>query len=360
MDQLTGKDPKAKSSTGLGPGISLRKPSFHNKVYCLSLEPVATLATSSDPPCGICGVTPTQMCLPRLTTPDCPCSSPPSRPPGMEGRHLLSLGKPSYVSVSTNATHQRSPAPHSTGLLPRHPDCPGLANTVLVPATAVSGCRSPEMPSDDSHSPSPAAHSPASSGPATSSSLRMAAIESTFEQHGSSASVAGWIASFHRQSTQMVYDSKWQIFSEWCQDANLNPFSTTTPILAEFQTHLFMVKNFAPVTIAGYRTTVINTLEKVTGSHLCNEHLVPSLLNQFEAERPWLTRSTWTGTSPWFCMPSMVYLLSLLLKLHAGHSLTSQYSWLLWLQVRDVLSSTHSVTRSSIDSASLCNQMPSL
>ena len=67
----------------------------------------------------------------------------------------------------------------------------------------------------------------------------------------------------------MVYNSKWRIFLEWCWDANLNSFSTTTPILAEFLTHLFMVKNYAPVTIAGYRTTVINTLEKVTSSRLC-------------------------------------------------------------------------------------------
>ena len=58
--------------------------------------------------------------------------------------------------------------------------------------------------------------------------------------------------------------------------------------------HFITVKNFAPVTIAGYCTTVVNTLE-VTGSCLCNEHLITSLLNQFEAERPWPIHSmlTW-------------------------------------------------------------------
>ena len=44
--------------------------------------------------------------------------------------------------------------------------------------------------------------------------------------------------------------------------------------------------------MAGYCTTVVNTLEKVTGSHLCDEHLITSLLNQFEVERPRPTRST--------------------------------------------------------------------
>ena len=46
------------------------------------------------------------------------------------------------------------------------------------------------------------------------------------------------------------------------------------------------------MTIAGYRTTVLNTLEKVTGSRPCDEHLITSLLNQFEVERPRPTRST--------------------------------------------------------------------
>ena len=49
MDQLTGKDPKAKSPTGLGPGSYLRKPSFRDKAYRISLEPAAT-HTAQVPP----------------------------------------------------------------------------------------------------------------------------------------------------------------------------------------------------------------------------------------------------------------------------------------------------------------------
>ena len=254
---------------------------------------VDTCPTSSDPPMASVGSTTRgHVChsQQRQTTRVCLSTS---GPPGMEGRRLLlSLGEPGYVSVPTDATHRRSPASHSIGQLPCHPDCPSLADPVLVPTTAVSGRRSPKTPSDNSHPPSPAAHGPVSSGPATSSSSRVATIQSALERRGYSASVAGRIASSHRQSTQVVYDSKWRIFSEWCQDANLDPFSTTTPILTEFLTHLFTVKNFAPVTIAGYRTTVLNTLEKVTGSRPCDEHLITSLLNQFEVERPRPTRST--------------------------------------------------------------------
>ena len=104
------------------------------------------------------------------------------RPPGVEGRSLpLSLGKPRYASASADTTHWRGPAPHSAGQLPCHPDCPGLANTVLVPATAVSGYRSPKTPSNNSHPPSPATHGPASSGLAAAISLRVTAIQSALE-----------------------------------------------------------------------------------------------------------------------------------------------------------------------------------
>ena len=108
-----------------------------------------TRSTSSDhlwhlwghPPCGhVCHSWQHQTACVHLSA----CG-----PLGMEGRHLLfSLGKPKYVSISTDATHWRSPAPHSTGQLPCHPDCPSLADLVLVSTTAVSGHRSPKMPSN--------------------------------------------------------------------------------------------------------------------------------------------------------------------------------------------------------------------
>ena len=45
MDQLTGRDPKAKSSTGLGPATFLRRPKFRERVYRVSGNPKAACAT---------------------------------------------------------------------------------------------------------------------------------------------------------------------------------------------------------------------------------------------------------------------------------------------------------------------------
>ena len=44
MDQLTGRDPKAKSSTGLGPAMFLQHLNFREQVYRVSGHPKAAYA----------------------------------------------------------------------------------------------------------------------------------------------------------------------------------------------------------------------------------------------------------------------------------------------------------------------------
>ena len=117
-------------------------------------------------------------------------------------------------------------------------------------------------------------------------------IKSALVSQGYSSLVATHTAMSHQLSTQSVYDSKWRIFTEWCRDAGHDPFATFAPVLADFLTFLFSAKGFAPTTIDSYRTTIINTLEKVTDHHLADEHLLASLLNQFESKFPRPGRST--------------------------------------------------------------------
>ena len=126
--------------------------------------------------------------------------------------------------------------------------------------------------------------------PASVSSC-VASIRSALQRKGFSADVALRIASAHCLSTQSVYDSKWRLFCDWSAEQGRDPSSTTTPQLADFLTFLFKDKHFAPSTVAGYRTTVINMLEKVTGTRPTDDLLLSSLLSQFEVERPRPDRS---------------------------------------------------------------------
>ena len=49
---------------------------------------------------------------------------------------------------------------------------------------------------------------------------------------------------------------------------------------------LFTIKKFAPVTISGYHTTVVNSLETSISCHLPDEHVITSLISQFKVEHP--------------------------------------------------------------------------
>ena len=150
----------------------------------------------------------------------------------------------------------------------------------------------PETPTSAADATAPASVPGLSPRPVTPLSTCLEAVKSALISRGYSSMVATCIAASHCLSTQSVYDSKWRIFTEWCRGTGHDPFSTSTPVLADFLAFLFTAKGFAPTTIAGYCTTIINMLEKVTGHRLADEHLISSLLNQFESERPRLGRST--------------------------------------------------------------------
>ena len=139
--------------------------------------------------------------------------------------------------------------------------------------------------SSDQNSPVPTVMG-VSPGTPTSISSCMTSIRSTLQCKGFLSDVALRIAAAHRLSTQSVCDSKWRLLCDWSAEQGRDPFSATASQLADFITFLFKDKRFAPSAIAGYRTTAINMVEKVTGTHPADNHLLSSLLSQFKVKRP--------------------------------------------------------------------------
>ena len=186
------------------------------------------------------------------------------RPGSVEDRRLvLSVDGPVGLHVSSLPSHTGG-ASEDTGVqLPRHPSGPSVAISTLVSPSTVTARRPPEMPTSAADATVPTSVPDLSPGPVTPLSARLEAIKSALVSRGYSSTVATRIAASHRLSTQSVYDSKWRIFTKWCRDTGHDPFSTSTPVLADFLAFFFTAKGFAPTTIAGYRTTIINTLEKV-------------------------------------------------------------------------------------------------
>ena len=65
--------------------------------------------------------------------------------------------------------------------------------------------------------------------------------------------VASCVSRHQRESTLAIYESKWRIFTAWCNIQHINPFSTTESVVSDFLLHFHMEKHLAISTIAHYQ-----------------------------------------------------------------------------------------------------------
>ena len=174
----------------------------------------------------------------RLSTPG---------PGSVKDRHpALSVDGSVGLHVSSLPSHPRG-APGDTGVqLPHYPSGPSVAISTPVSLSTITARRPPEMPTFAADATGSTSVPDLSPGPVTPLSARLEAIKSALLSRGYSSMVATRIAASHRLSTQSVYDSNWRIFTEWCRDTGHDPFSTSTPVLADFLAFLFTAKGFAP------------------------------------------------------------------------------------------------------------------
>ncbi len=69
-------------------------------------------------------------------------------------------------------------------------------------------------------------------------------------------------------STRAIYDCRWHIFCAWCSIHGTDPLTTTAPVVENFLTYLFEVKNLAVASITGYRSMLTTYLREVAGTEL--------------------------------------------------------------------------------------------
>ena len=56
-----------------------------------------------------------------------------------------------------------------------------------------------------------------------------------------------------QESTLAIYESKWRIFTAWCNIQHINPLSATESVVSDFLLHLHTEKHLAISTMAGYQ-----------------------------------------------------------------------------------------------------------
>ena len=97
---------------------------------------------------------------------------------------------------------------------------------------------------------------PLSSASVASQPSHLEVIKGFHKERGFSEAVAQRLAISQRQSSAVVYESKWKVFGEWCHVKQINPVKATVQQLADFLIFLFEEKKLAISSIQGYRSCI--------------------------------------------------------------------------------------------------------
>ncbi|CAG2188247.1 MTH [Mytilus edulis] len=179
-----------------------------------------------------------------------------------------------------------STSENSRGKLQDHSYCSSMAKTVLVsrPSAPIM-CLSSSSTSETRPSVSNQGQGSLSKSRKTSST-RLASLRVSLRKRGFSEGATKHLTKSVRDSTSIVYDAKWSIFSDWCSEREIDPFQVTVQQLADFLVFLFESKGLCPSTIKGYRSAISRTIHISGGPDFgINEH-ISLLVRSFSLERP--------------------------------------------------------------------------
>ena len=89
-----------------------------------------------------------------------------------------------------------------------------------------------------------------------------------------------------RDSTTILYNAKWKIFSDWCSSRQIDPRDPSIRRIADFLIFLFDEKKLAVSTIKGYRSMLSNTLSFRGNHKIGTDSFLSDLVRAFELKRP--------------------------------------------------------------------------
>ena len=89
-----------------------------------------------------------------------------------------------------------------------------------------------------------------------------------------------------RASTRKMYNSRWEIFSDWCKQRHRDPLKATIAVLAEFFEYLFKIKKLSPGTISGYKAALNNVLRLHSSEDISSSDVLNSVIKSMKREAP--------------------------------------------------------------------------
>lgn len=119
---------------------------------------------------------------------------------------------------------------------------------------------------------------------------RMGIIKQSIRNKQFSGEVAEHVSRARRESTRKVYDAKWETFTNWANQREIDPIKAPPHVIADFFLYLFNVKKYQVSTIKGYRSMLSNTLKFKEGYCIGSDPVISELMKSFQIQRP-ITRS---------------------------------------------------------------------
>ena len=157
---------------------------------------------------------------------------------------------------STGASTTRSAEDSTTS--PRgHPHSSSVARSSVVRSSTATPGRLPSASSSSHRSLDTRLTAPPR--PFKPEVSRVEIVGQALWQQGFSEQVAERAARPQRESTLLVYESKWRRFVGWCSQRKVDPFTASVAVVGDFLLHLFDQK-LAISTLEGYRMAIANTL----------------------------------------------------------------------------------------------------
>ena len=135
----------------------------------------------------------------------------------------------------------------------------------------------------------------------------MAAFRSRLQATGLSDEVCKILQSSWRQTTQKRYEGPWKLWSSWCLQRNLDPFSAPVVDVLAFLAEQFNTRGFAYRTISVYKACISQIHNPVEGQQLGDLPIVSRFMKGVFQLKPAVPKTCFT----WSVGPVLQYLSSL-------------------------------------------------
>ena len=109
---------------------------------------------------------------------------------------------------------------------------------------------------------------------------RVATLKRHFRKSGFSGRAARVLSGVLRESSSLLYQSRWKIFCGWCRGRGVAPVNATVPVVVDFLIHLRQDKGLYVSAVKGY-CSALNSVLAPKGRDLASSREITMLLRSF-------------------------------------------------------------------------------